>query len=262
MRFNLAELAKAQGRKKDITLRAITPPRIFARELAAITRQVTAPIEQAVPRLIAQYEVSLSQLTTDTAADMDFTLEDARQRAEGILLILTPRLRLWAERVQNWHLERWIAAVISPTRVDLSTILTAGDVRETVETALRRNTSLITNISDSMRQRIGDAVFRGLQERKPARDVAREIRRSVVIERKRAVRVASDQLQKMTSSLDRERMAQAGVKTYAWAHSGKIHYRDTHKARDGKTFKMGKPEDEPGELPYCGCRRRAKLELE
>ncbi len=263
MQFNLAELAKAQGRRKDATLRAIIPPRMFARELAAITRQVYQPYVDALPRLIAQYEASLADITTDTAADLDATLDDARRQADGLLLILTPRLRFWAERVQTWHLERWIAAVISPTRVDLSTILSAGDVRETLETAIRRNTSLITNISDSMRQRIGDAVFRGLQNRTPAREVAAELRRAVGIERRRSVNVAADQLQKLTSSLDRERLAQAGVRTFAWQHSGKVHYRDTHRARDGKKFEIGTPAgDEPGQLPYCGCKRRAVLEIE
>lgn len=262
MRFNLAELAKAQGVKRDVTLRPINPTRIHARELASISREVLKPIVDAVPRLEAQYAVSLSQLTTDTAADLDFTLDDAARRADGLLLILTPRLRFWAERVQSWHLNKWVAAVISPTRVDLSTILSAGDVSETVEVAIRRQTSLIRNISDDMRQRIGDIMFRGLQNRTPARDVARQMRRAVGIESRRSVRVASDQLTKLTSSLDRERLAQAGVATYVWRHSGKIHYRDVHKAREGNKYKLGKPDDEPGELPYCGCRRMALLEIE
>jgi SPP1 gp7 family putative phage head morphogenesis protein len=59
-------------------------------------------------------------------------------------------------------------------------------------------------------------------------------------------------------------MKQAGLDEYQWQHSGKLHYRPHHRARDGKIFKWGEidPLDMPGIPPFCGCKKRAVIRFD
>lgn len=89
--------------------------------------------------------------------------------------------------------------------------------------------------------------------------------------RRRALNIASDQLSKLSNSLADERRRQAVLSVWAWVHSGKLHPREDHKARDGFLYSddpamtgetvhgqtvRKPPEDRPGQLPYCGCLSR------
>jgi uncharacterized protein with gpF-like domain len=59
-----------------------------------------------------------------------------------------------------------------------------------------------------------------------------------------------------------ERQAEAGIEKYKWRHSGKLHPRAEHRARDGNVYKLGEPAgDTPGMAPYCGCRAQAYLAI-
>src|SRR5690606_3725767 len=130
----------------------------------------------------------------------------------------------------------------------------------TLQSILADNTSLIRSLNDQMRNGISGAVFRGLTNRTPARDVAREIRRQAGIGQTRAELIAADQLQKLTSRLDQARQEQVGLTSFEWAHSGKRHPRPEHVARDGKVFRWDSPvgrNDPPGRAIRCGCRSRA-----
>lgn len=81
--------------------------------------------------------------------------------------------------------------------------------------------------------------------------------------RARSVRIASDQLSKITSSLAEERRREAGIDTWRWRHSGKRHPRADHVARNGKEYTdETAPKDRPGQLPYCGCRGQAVITLD
>jgi len=136
-------------------------------------------------------------------------------------------------------------------------------MRATLETTIEWNTALIRDVSAVTQQRIGNAVYDGLRNRTPARDVAKNIRGSVGMSRDRSVRIASDQLNKLTSSLADERRREAGIDTWMWRSSHKLHYRPEHAARDGKEYTdETAPQDRPGQLPYCGCRSQAVVKFD
>jgi uncharacterized protein with gpF-like domain len=180
-----------------------------------------------------------------------------------VLLTLTPRLRDWAVGVERWQRGKWRGAVLSATGIDLQTMIGPEDTQSTLETIIEWNTSLIKDVSDQARQRIANSVFSGLRERRAAREVAAEIREAVDMGRRRSVGIASDQLSKLSSSLASERRRQAGITSWKWRHSGKKHPREEHKARDGKVYTdQTAPKDKPGQLPYCGCREQAVIDLD
>jgi len=274
MRFSLAETVRrtSNPRRRQIVLRSIEPPKALAADLAVIYLQVVKAWETAAPRIVAEYERSLTPLHTDSADDLRSLFENLGREIDRLVLTLTPRLRGWALRTERWHRGKWRGVVLSATGIALDTILIATGVPVAVEETLAWNVQLIRDVDAQAEQRISNAVFSGLQQRKPAVDVAAEIREAMAMSRRRSIGIASDQLSKLTSALDTERMAQAGIEKFRYRHSGKAHPREWHKKRDGHLFELatGKsmdgegdiaPDDMPGVPPFCACRKQAVVEF-
>jgi len=180
-----------------------------------------------------------------------------------LILVLRARLEAWAAKIEKWQRERWSANVASAPGLDISMMVGAGDVRTTLAAVIERNVGLIKSVSDQARQRIGEAVFSGLNKRASARDVAADIRTAVAMGRRRSLNIASHQLTSLSSQLNAERAIQAGLEYYEWISSGKANPRPEHAARNGKRYEYGEPAgDEPGMAINCGCTSRAVLSLD
>jgi SPP1 gp7 family putative phage head morphogenesis protein len=266
-RYDLAAMtrrAKPGMRKRSIVLRDIDPPGTLATNLY---RGSYFPVVQAwsaaAERIIAAYAATVSEMTTDAPADVRAEIDGAAEQINRLVLLLTPEVRDWALRTEQWFRGKWRGAVLSATGVDLETMIGAGDVRASLETSIEWNVALVKDVSDVTRQKISNAVFDGLRNRTPAREVAKTIRDSVGMSRSRATRIASDQLNKLTSALADERRREAGIDTWIWRHSRKAHPRLNHQARDGKEYTdETAPQDLPGRLPYCGCRSQAVISFD
>lgn len=266
MAFDLAAIARRtrQPRRSRITLRDIVPPATLATDLF---RQVYLPEievwERAAERIMREYARSLAEITQDSPIDLESLIGEADTEARRLLLVLTPRLRDWTLRVERWFRSKWRGAVLSATGVDLATMIGPEGVRETIQTFVARNVALVKDVSDQARGRIADAVFRGLNARTAAVDVAKEIAEAIGMARRRARNIASHQLSNLSNRLADERRREAGIEKWAWKHSGKQHPRPEHIARDGKVYSdESEPEDLPGELPFCGCRSLGVLEFD
>jgi hypothetical protein len=297
MRFSLAVLTRRtrNPRRAQIVLRDIVPPATLATDLY---RSVYLPVvqvwERAIPPFVAEYERTLAKMTadayarretssvttdssgvrirlTDSPDDLQARLDAASSEVERLFILLDAALRDWGVRVERWQREKWRGAVLSATGVDVATLIGPEDMRDTVSTYLRWNAALVRDVSAQARQRISNAVFAGLQNRTPVREVAKQISEATGMARDRSKRVAADQLNKITSALADERRREAGIDVWKWRHSGKRHPRETHLARNGKLYAdtpagadaeiSAPPEDRPGQLPYCGCRAQAVLVL-
>ena len=282
MKFDLATLARRTRkiRKSAIVLREVSAPAMLATDLFQQAYRPTINLwTQAAPRIAEEYARTLASLTTDAPADIQAQIDGAEAAFQRLFFALTPSLRDWTLRVEQSVRNKWRGAVLSATGVDLQTMLGPDDVRDTLDAYLRWNVDLVADVSAQIKKRISDAVFSGLTQRKPAREVAKEISDAVGMGRDRARRIAADQLSKLSNSLADERRREAGIEVWAWIHSGKLHPRAQHVARDGVYYSdvaanVGKsvdgrrvnapPErgDRPGQPPYCGCRSRSVLVFE
>lgn len=275
MRFNLAQLTRRQRniRKRSITIREVVAPAMLATDLFnSVYRPIITLWSEASTQIAAEYARTLAEMTTDAPSDIQGQIERAESAAQRLFFALTPSLRDWALKVEASVRQRWTRQVFSATSVDLSTLLGPADVRETLESIIARNTALVRDVSGQIQSRISDAVFRGLTNRSPARDVAKEIQDAVALGRKRALRVASDQLSKASGALAEERQRQAGINQVVWVHSDKARPRKEHQARDGKRYYLetkkavdGSETVAPGDWvsqpPWCGCRSRAYIDF-
>lgn len=280
--FNLAAEARRQRniRRKFIALPEIAAPAMMATDLfVSCYRPIIQLWTEASARIIAEYERSLSEMTTDAPSDVQGEIDAAASAFNRLLLTLTPALRDWAVRLERMVRNRWARQVYSATSVDLTTRLSIFDVEGTVESYIAWNVDLVRDVSDQVKKRIADRVFSGLTQRKPARDVAREIREAVEMSRKRALNIAADQSSKITASLAAQRREEAGLEVFQWHHSGKLHPRQHHVERNGHLYSensalVGKKvggnvvrkapprDDRAGMAPWCGCRERGVLVFE
>ena len=260
--IDLKALLRAQGRKRDLTLRPIFTTKTQERDL----QRIYAPIMQVWSdgvrdRILPAYVASLATLTGDSPADIEAEIEITEEGAVRAVFDFREFFREWAASLMRWHIDRIGSQLTYATNVDLTTQL--GGASGTIEDALARNVALVRDVSDQARGRIADIVFRGLQQRTPIRDVAKEINEALGLGRARSTRIASDQTVKLSAALDALRGRQLGANGYIWAHSGKVHYRPEHLARDGKFFEFDSSvdrDDPPGFAPFCGCKRRIHLE--
>jgi SPP1 gp7 family putative phage head morphogenesis protein len=268
-RFDLKTLARRNSRRL-ILFRPILTTRAQAESLALIYLRSIEQLEARLPRLNEIYARTVAaQLRTDSVDELGQEIDEADAALRRLVLELEPSLRRWAFRTEEWHRGQWKRAVLDAVSVQLETVIGSQDVRETIAAWLQRNTGLIRNINDEARAKIADSIFRGFTRRSTASEMAVEIREHATMARKRAIRIAGDQTVKLASALDAERQRQAGLTEWSWLHSGKLHPREEHKARDGKIYDdSGKevggdeqipPDDLPGQPPYCGCVRRAVL---
>ena len=279
MRIDLTALARRakNPRRKSITIRDVAPPAMLATDLyQAAYKPVVALWTRYAERIAAEYERSLSALTTDAPVDIQALLDEAGSELDRLFIILDAALRDWTLKTEAWSRGKWRGAVLSATGVDLQTVIGPEDVRETLDSYLTWNTQLVRDVSAQTRQRISNAVFAGLQNRTPAREVAKEIREATGLARDRSLRIASDQLSKLSGALADERRREAGLTVWEWVHSGKRHPRSWHVQRNGRYYsddrarigtevdgKTVEAEPDRGDLPsrppYCGCRARSVL---
>lgn len=273
MPFSLEQLARAQGVRRSRPLPNIVPTKAQRDQLRGIYLQVVAAwVNGATVRLLPEYRATVQ----DSIPEYESKEAALAHEVEVLVANLTVTggaLDVWASGVERWHRNRVISGALSAARVDLSTMLSPFDVRQTVQEAIAWNTSLIRNVADDMRQRIANVFFAGFRAGTPPRTIGREIAEVAGIGRRRANNIAADQTTKLSAALDRARQAEMGLEEWVWRSSHKINYREEHLARDGKHYansaaeaqRIGvrpPPSDLPGELINCGCTRQAWLRLD
>lgn len=269
MKIDLAAQVKAAGKtkRKTVEVQPFTASRANEQELARLYLKVFKVWVKGIrERILPEYRRSLKEakLLRDSALDLELLISEVEGSVLAAILTFRNEVMRWLGKVQNQHLTQLISKLKYATGVDLSTQMSGRDVSQTLEDILMRNVGLVRNVSDQARGRIGDIVFRGLQNRTSIKKVASELNEAVGLGWDRSLRIASDQTVKLSAALDEERQNQLGIDSFEWMHSGKKHFRVEHKERDGKIFKWSSEigrNDPPGFAPFCGCKAKGVLEL-
>lgn len=272
MKYNLAAMMRHPGapnrRRRLITIRPIQPTQALASNLyTSAYKRIITGLDQTVARILAAYPRAIGDVSLITDAmsdDLQSPIDDLGDWLLRLIVDLAPELKDWAVGVERWHRGQWRGAVLAATGIDLQTILLGSGTPTSVQEAIDWNTSLIRSVSEEARSRIGNLVFAAVRARQPVTDLASDLRDAVALSKTRSLRIASDQTKKLAAALDQERQTDAGIDSYIWRHSAKLHPRRFHVARNGKVYRWDDPPDDgpPGTLPYCGCRAQAYVELD
>ncbi|WP_022697914.1 phage head morphogenesis protein [Euryhalocaulis caribicus] len=265
MDYDLPALAKKAGLKRTVTLREIQITQTLQKDLYRIAnRSLLAWRKQVSVRILPVYASSLAGLTRDDVAD---DMKEALRLSEALVAAVAVEVSAdvadWVQEVLRWHRGAWAARVASGVGVDVFPFVDLRTQDARIKAFLERITSLIRDIDANARKDVAETIWRGLTQQTPRRQMAKELAERLNIGRRRANLIAVDQSQKLAQELNRIRQEEAGITHYRWVHSGKQNYREAHKARNGKTYKMGEPRgDEPGMAIYCGCTGAAVIEAE
>jgi SPP1 gp7 family putative phage head morphogenesis protein len=142
-------------------------------------------------------------------------------------------------------------------------MLGPSDVTAILKASADWNAALVKDVSGQIQRQVSNIVFSGFQSKTSVYEVAKEISKTTGIARRRARNIAYDQINKLGAALNRARREQAGIDSYIWTHSAKLHARPTHLARNGMIFKNDDPRipkgDRCSEPPFCGCHERAVI---
>lgn len=285
MPIDIKPLLRANTKRRRIEIDTGDPLKRDQDALLKIYLQIIRHWEGARQRLARAYERELGLMVTrdehafggqyigDSVSDLQSEIDAEAGYFTTIFATLTVQITDWAAAMEWWHRGRWRNSLLSASGVDIGTLLQAGDVEQTLEALIRQNVALIKDVNEQQLTRMTGEIFRGLNQRKPAREVAKVLREITGFGRKRSLLIASDQLQKAATALDTERMFQAGITDFVWVHSGKKHFRPHHKARNGKRYNLKTRkavdgsetipvDDMPGIPIRCGCRKRSIVDLE
>lgn len=240
--------------RRAVTLRPIFPTQNQENQLARLYLDIPNIWVAGIrDRIIPAYARALGELVMDDATDIQFQVDATNDGTLRAIASFRDLFSGWLGDFSMWHFTRFNSNLKYATNVDASTLVFPGEPL-TLQAIIERNVALVRNVSDQLRGQIQDIVFRGLTNRTPIREVAKEIFEKTGLARDRSRRIASDQLSKISSTMDESRMRDLGIDQFKWNHSGKVHFRPWHKERDGKIFSWDDPEiknDKPGFAPFC-----------
>lgn len=255
-----AAVKRSRPRTKSVTFREIVPTSVQSNSLTAIYLEVVRYWRDQSESILRGYDPPA--ITVDSPPEIESALAQAQTGANALLASLTPRIRDWASLFAAWHSRKWAANVATATGVSIAAFLTNAAIADDLVSSLNWNVGLVRNVSDQTRDRIANIVWAGWRARTPKRDIAKQLNEAIGLGRDRSRRIAIDQTTKLSGSLDRSRMLEAGINDWIWRSSHKVHFRPEHQARDGKEYSWSDPPtDSPGELPFCGCRAQSLLKL-
>lgn len=265
MAFDLADLARQNGLRKNRVLRGIEITDTLKRDLYRIVvRPVQAWERQVIDRIRPAYGQALSTLTRDDESDdLADAIRIAEAQAAGATVMVDAEVRGWVLDALRWHEQRWADAVKAGTGIDVFPFIDRKENAARVKAFQSQIANLVKDVDAKTKKEIADTVWRGFAEGKPRKKIAKELTERIGIARRRANTIAVDQAQKLNGELTRIRMGEAGVEWYKWRHSRKRRFRPAHKRRDGKLYRLGQPAgDEPGYRVYCGCVSEPVVDVE
>jgi uncharacterized protein with gpF-like domain len=157
------------------------------------------------------------------------------------------------------------------------------EIKNSLQSAIEQNVSLITNIQEKFATEIEGVVYRSIASSNPeelgADKIMDFLKDREGMTKRRAQFIAEDQTSKLYTALNKSRMEQNGVSKFKWKHSSaSLHPRQTHIDRQYQDvgygpgiFRLDSPElwegpeqDQglPGEAIHCRCRMIPIVDLD
>lgn len=237
-----------------------------ARRFRILTVGITGALrEKLFPllrRLEGEFLLDGVRLQDDFADDIQAVLEQIRnehlelagRRASVLASDLT-------DRVNEQNRQKFYASVESVVGVNLAAVVDEGKLTRILKLKTSENVSLIKSIPEDYFKQIETLVYENvIQGRTSAKSMIEELRELGAKTDRRAKFIARDQTAKLNAALNRERNQALGITEYVWKTSRDERVRESHRKRNGKTFRWDDPPSggaaaggHPGESVNCRC---------
>lgn len=269
MAYDLVGIVRRAGtRRRSVAARPVVETRARVDELAMLYLEVVRGWQGAIrEQVLPVYERSVAALTRDETPvtfGLSAILQVVADTMGRVTISLRPRVLRWLVDFGSWHTNRFAQTIQAASGIDVRYIMSPTEIAQAIDVALERNMALLSDLNEQTRGRVAAQIWQGISLQMPRDQMARELAKVTGMARKRARRIAVDQTAKMGAALDEIRRQEAGLDEFKWRHSGKLHPRDWHKARDGKIYRDGEipAGDMAGIPPFCGCKTQPWINLD
>ena len=170
----------------------------------------------------------------------------------------------FAEGVDQANKQRFYKAMENAIGVNLNNVLQNEGLEDIMYATTRENVALIKTIPEDYFKQIEGVVFRGTVQGRDATSMIKQITRIGYSTEKRARLIARDQTSKLNSALNQQRSQNLGVEEYVWRTANDERVRDSHKSKNGKTFRWDDPPKDtghPGQDIQCRCVAQAIIKV-
>lgn len=241
-----------------MTLPIVKTPRSpevkFRRELQLLVKSLENDIKTEIIPILEAYE---QEYVSDAYASLlEQAFERLRNRYQNVGRLAKTISSEFVGEVDQNNKRRFYTAMNNAIGVDVSSIVANENLSDFLIAKTRENVSLIKSISDEYFKKIETMVFEGTTTGKRSKSLIQEIREVGKVTEKRARVIARDQTSKINSALNQKRQQNLGVEEYIWRTASDDRVRESHKSKNGKTFKWSEPPKDtghPGEDIQCRC---------
>ena len=170
----------------------------------------------------------------------------------------------FTEDVNQVNKQRFYKAMENAVGINLSTVLQNEGLEDIMYATTRENVALIKTIPEEYFKRLETVVFTGTTQGRNATSMIDQIVKIGGVTERRAKLIARDQTSKLNSALNQQRSQNLGVEEYIWRTAGDERVRDTHKSKNGKTFRWDDPPKDtghPGQDIQCRCVAQAIIKV-
>lgn len=246
---------------------AVSPPRSFdletfedefAREVESAIRR---ELEEIPGRVAAMYEDSPDR-RTDRRTDVEFAVDilawisDSRERIvtriDGSRFRDVLRTFFVGMETRNFRaLRNTMRTVLAVDPLD-----NEPEIARTVDEAVRISTRKITGTVGLFHEEIADVVVEGFREGTRTKTIAKRLEKRFGVSRSRARFIARNELGNANAKFTEIRQTQNGFTSYVWRTSQDERVRESHAAKEGRTFRWNSPPPDtghPGEDFNCRC---------
>lgn len=280
VRSQRAHARPGNRQRRAIRERKLRASGTAASDILAATRAIralTAPIQEAVAELIfpliRRFDGSLTDaapvaIHDDFAADLEAALNRIRSQH---LELSNRRAAVVAEslvaRANSRNRERFYASIEAFLGINVAALVDEAGLRPILRLKARENVNLITSIAEDYLGQVETLVFEHvITGRDSSKSMIEALRDLGAKSDRRAKFIARDQTAKLTAALNRERNQALGITEYVWRTVRDERVRESHRKRNGKTFRWddppkGGPADggHPGESINCRCTAEPRI---
>lgn len=226
----------------------------YRRQLIALTTKLRRDVNTQIVPLLRQLQ---SEYIGDGYAT---TLEEAFNRLRNAYADINANAQIVANsfvgNTNSVNKQRFYNSMESAFGINLQTVIQNEGIENILVATTRENVSLIRSIPEEYFKKIESVVFTGTTQSNTAGSMIKQIQKIGSVTEKRAKLIARDQSSKLNSALVQQRSKSLGVEEYVWRTAGDERVRDSHRTKNGKTFRWDDPPKDtghPGQDIQCRC---------
>lgn len=230
----------------------------YRRALLALSKRLQADTKELiVPTLIrTEPEYNPDKFTDSYSVDLVRAFDTLRDRYLGVGRQAQIVATEFVEATNTSNRVRFYGSIERAIGIDLSSVIRNEGIEDTLISATKRNTGLITSIPAEYLKQVEQIIFTETTQGSSSQSMIKQLRKVGAKTDDRARLIARDQTAKLNGELNKDRQENLGVEEYIWSTSDDERVRPSHKAHDGKRFRWDTPPPDtghPGQDIQCRC---------